>query len=157
MEETFILDERRTPLSRRAVFGLTLAGLLIACTETVIAVLERWPAQLGGAGDPAKIATQWMTKGTALSPPLFILIGMALAVALLGFGRRRLVARLGAVLAVLTGGIGVYGTLGELLATPGPDIPTTVHYASLIGLAFSAAWAVAGVIFVWRPGPEPDV
>lgn len=151
MEETAILDERRARLSRRAVFGLTLAGLLVACIETVIGVVERWPAQWGGAGDPAKIATQWMTKGTALSPPLFILIGMALTVALIGFGRRRLVLRVGAGLVVLVGGFGAVGSLGELFTTAAPDIPTAVHYASLIGFAFSAAYVVAGAVFAWRP------
>jgi hypothetical protein len=150
MEETVIFDERRAPISRGAILGLTLAGLLIASIETVIAVLERWPAQLGGPGDPAKITTQWITKGTALSPPLFVLVGMALAVALLGLGRRRLALRLGSVLTVVMGAIGVYGTLGELFATRASDIPTAVHYASLIGLAFSAAWVVAGALFAWR-------
>jgi hypothetical protein len=126
--------------------GLALAGLLLACVETVVAVIARWPAQFGGAGDPAKITTEWITKGTALSPPLFLLLAMALTVALVGFGRRGLVVRLGAVVAVLTGAFGVVGTLGELL-TPAADVPSAVRYASLIGLAFSVAWVVAGAIF----------
>jgi hypothetical protein len=57
------------------------AWLVVAVVETLIGVLAKWPAQFGGTGDPSKIATQWTTKGTALSPPLFLMIAMAVALA----------------------------------------------------------------------------
>ena len=136
--------------------------LLVAAIETAIAVAERWPAQFGGKGDPAKIATQWISKGTALSPPLFLLVGMVVALMLVTFARRRSLAQAGSALAGLVGATGIIGALGELLAVATPAVPGGVHDAAVIGAALSAAVAITAAAALrtpWRtvalPTSEP--
>lgn len=136
--------------------------LLVAAIETAIAVAERWPAQFGGKGDPAKIATQWISKGTALSPPLFMQVAMVVALLLVTFARRRSLAQSGSALAGLVGAIGIIGALGELLAMATPAVPRGVHDAAVIGASLSAAVAVTALAalrapqrIVARPRREP--
>jgi hypothetical protein len=118
-----------------------------ACT--VIGLAERWPAaQFGGAGDPSKIATQWMTKGTALSPPLFMLAAMAAAVVLMLAGSRARARALGACLALMVGVVSVIGTLGEVVAPATPAVPRAVQYGGVFGAAGSLAVVVTGAAFL---------
>ncbi len=132
--------------SARALSSLHLRAcmlwLMVAAIETAIAVPERWPAQFGGKGDPTKMATQWITKGTALSPPLFLLVAMVVALVLVTFARRRSVAQAGTALAGLVGVIGIIGALGELLAAATPAVPGSVRDAAVIGVALSAVVAI---------------
>lgn len=132
----------------RPACALWLAG---AAVETLVGVLARWPAQFGGAGDPARIHTQWLSKGTALSPPAFLLVGMLVALAVLVAARRDGTARVGAALAGIVGLIGVVGALGELLATPTPRVPAGAQDAAVIGVLISLAVVVTAVPFLRRP------
>jgi hypothetical protein len=79
----------------------------------VIGVANRWPAQFGGAGQGSDIGTQWLTKGTVLSPPLFLLVAMAVALGLLVAARWHAAKTVGAGLATLIGAIGFVGALGK--------------------------------------------
>lgn len=122
--------------------------LLVAAVETAIAVPERWPAQFAGKGDPSKITTQWITKGTALSPPLFLLAAMAVAVMLLLLARPRAAVRAGAALAGVVGAISIVGALGEVLAATTPAVPSGVHAVAIIGVIISAAVVVTAAAFL---------
>ncbi len=117
-----------------------------ACT--VIGLAERWPAQFGGTGDPSKIATQWMTRGTALSPPLFMLAAMAAAVVLMLAGGRARARALGACLAVVVGVASVAGALGEVVAPATPAVPRAVQYGAVFGAAGSLAVVMTGAVFL---------
>ena len=111
---------RRPADRRRQLLAACTVWLVIASACTVIGLTERWPAQFGGDGESSKIATQWMTKGTVLSPPLFMLFAMAVAVALVMAGSRSWVRALGACLAIVAGAVGVVGSLGEVAAAATP-------------------------------------
>ena len=137
--------------SHPRAFLLWLVILVLASTETVIAVVERWPAQFGGAGDPAQIGTQWMSKGTALSPPLFILVALALAPLLLMVARRPAAIRAAAAVAVAAGAIGIVGSLGELLAPASADVPRAVQDVALLGVAACVLLVVTGLALIARP------
>lgn len=147
-----VYEERRGSARLAALHRPTCGAWVgLAAIETVIGVAGRWPAQFGGAGDPAKIGTQWLSKGTALSPPMFLLAGMLVALALLFAARGDTVARIGAALAALVGAIGVVGALGELFAAATPAVPAGVRDAAVIGVLFSAAVVVTGIAFLRRP------
>lgn len=143
--------------SHPRVLGLWVTVLVLASLETVIAVVERWPAQFGGAGDPSQIDTQWMSRGTALSPPLFILVGLALAVVLLLVSRRPAAARVSGVMAAAVGLIGTVGSLGELLAPASADVPRLVADAAVIGVVACLLLVGTGVAVIVNPrgGPGP--
>jgi hypothetical protein len=130
---------------------LWLTVLVVASVETIVAVIERWPAQLGGGADPSKIASQWVTRGTALSPPLFILVAMALAPLLLMVGRRIAVVRAAGVIAALAGAVGTVGSLGEFLSPATAEVSRGVQNASLIGVVASLLLLVTGAWVILKP------
>jgi len=117
-----------------------------ACT--VIGLAERWPAQLGGVGDPSKIATQWMTRGTAMSPPLFLLAAMAAAVVVMLAGSQARARALGACLAIVVGVAAVVGSLGEMLAPATSAVPRVVQYGAVLGVPGSLAVVVTGAVYL---------
>jgi hypothetical protein len=139
------VEPETSRVSRSVFLAACLVWLLGASIETVVGVLGDWPAQFGGGGDAAKIDTQWITKGTALSPPLFLLLAMLAALAAVRFARRALVRWLGLGVAVAVGVIGVVGSLGEMLAAATPDVPLGVQRAGIIGVLVSVAVLAAAV------------
>lgn len=132
------------------------AWLTIAAVGTLIALLERWPAQFGGKGDPARIHTQWLSKGTVLSPPAFLLVAMLVALALVMIGRSRTMTRVGATLAGIVSVTGIVGSLGELLAAATPAVPTGAKDAAIIGVLFSAAVLIAAIACLYSPAVSTD-
>lgn len=116
--------------------------LVVAVAGTVVGLLERWPAQFGGAGSPAHVGAELMGKGTALSPPIFMIALMVLA---LGLARMPAARTAGMVLAALVGLVGVVGAFGEVVAAATPDVPRDVQYLGLVGVALSLAVVVTAV------------
>lgn len=135
----------------KTIERLCAAWLGLTAVETVIAVAAKWPAQLGGKGDPSKIASQWVTKGTALSPPLFLMVAMAIALVLLSVAGRLAWTRVGAGLAAVVGAIGTVGAAGELFAAHSADVPTGARDAAILGVVVSAAVVGSAIASVWRP------
>ena len=62
-----------TPRSRTAAGQLLvrvcLLSTVLLLAATLVAVVAGWPAQFGGAGNPDSVAAEFLTRGTALSPP----------------------------------------------------------------------------------------
>ncbi|HEY6932979.1 MAG TPA: hypothetical protein VI452_06225 [Marmoricola sp.] len=117
-----------------------ITWLAVAAVGTVTGLLERWPAQFGGAGQPDQIASELTTKGTVLSPPLFMLVLMALGYALARLRAGRSIGRsTGLVLTILVGLTGIIGALGEVAAPATPDVPRAVQYLGLVGALLSLA------------------
>lgn len=135
----------------KTIERLCAAWLGLTAVETVIAVVAKWPAQFGGKGDPSKIASQWVTKGTALSPPLFLMVAMAIALVLLSVAGRLAWTRVGAGLAAVVGAIGTVGAAGELFAAHSADVPTGARDAAILGVVVSAAVVGSAIASVWRP------
>jgi hypothetical protein len=151
----FINSVRGTEAGWRGLFLVgSVSWLAIASLETVVGVVEEWPAQFGGGGDPARISTQWMSKGTALSPPLFLLVAMLVAIVLALVARGPRVARLAAAIGLVTGVIGVVGSFGELLAKATPAVPAGAQDAAVIGIVFSITAVGAALLYLRSPRIE---
>ncbi len=144
-----VIPATRASANVRPHLRTCLIWLAAVSACTVIGLAERWPAaQFGGAGDPSKIATQWMTRGTAMSPPLFLLAAMAAAVVLMLAGSRARAHALAACLAIVVGVVSVAGALGEMVAPATPTVPRAVQYGAVFGAAGSLAVVMTGAVFL---------
>jgi hypothetical protein len=115
------------PTTRRLVSVAVLIFVVwVVCT--LVSILAGWPAQFGGPGNPNNVAGEFLNRGTALAPPLFVMVAFVVFVVLVP--NQRWWGVLGVVglclLAVLT----VVGSLGEALAPSTPDVPRAVLVAS---------------------------
>jgi hypothetical protein len=91
---------------------LALALVAFAVVGTAIGVVARLPYQFGGVGDAARVSEDFLSKGTAVSPPIvaLVILLVAIAVAL----RPGLIGRLGSGLLALIAGVFFVPTLGEV-------------------------------------------
>lgn len=137
---------QRSTGSRLRAAGL--AWLATAAIATAVGVGERWPAQFAGKGDPATIATGWMTNGTVLSPPLFMMIALAAGLGLTAVPRRRAVRITGAGVTVAVGLIATVFTIGEAATRATAAVPAGAHLGALIGTALSLVVVVTGISFI---------
>jgi hypothetical protein len=120
----------------------------VAAIETVIGIAAGWPSQFMGKGDPAKVASQWISMGTLISPPLFLFAATGVGGLLAFAARRRAWRAVGGALAIVAGLVSVVATLGEFLATATPAVPRGAHWSALIGTVLSLALIAAGVAVV---------
>jgi hypothetical protein len=132
------------PAAVRRFRAACAAWLAVAATATVIGVAERWPAQFAGTGQPSKVSTEWLTQGTVLSPPLFMMIALAIAVILAIASRRRAATIAAGVIAILVGAVAAVFTVGEALSASAA-VPGPAHLGSLIGTLLSLAVVAASV------------
>jgi hypothetical protein len=124
---------------------LGAALIAYAIVGTAIGIAARLPYQFGGVGDPARVAEEFVTRGTAVSPPLVALA--ILAVAILIAAQRGLVGRIGSALLAVLGAVFIIPTLGELFgagAFSGIAQLFVIGW-SLIGAAILAAMCAFGV------------
>jgi hypothetical protein len=91
---------------------------------TVVSVVAGWPAQFGGPGNPNNVAGEFLSRGTVLSPPLFVMV--ALVVFVLLARRRRWWGTLGVVGLCLLAVATFVGAMGEAFAPATPDVPRAV-------------------------------
>ena len=108
----------------RAVRRLEVVGVDVAALLTVaaaLAVVLRWPAQFGGPGSPDDVVLEALTRGTALSPPLPLLLAFGGALWLAT--RRHGGYAFGCVVLVLLSAVFLVGGLGEAMAPATPDVP----------------------------------
>lgn len=110
--------------------------------------MERWPSQLGGAGDPAHIGAELFSRGTVLSPPIFMVVAMMVALLLVAPGRPPWIGRVGFVLALIVAAVGVVGAFAEVGSAATPEVPRGAQTCGLIGVALSA-WVVVEVVRAW--------
>jgi hypothetical protein len=124
---------------------LAVALIAYAMVGTVIGVAARLPYQFGGVGDPARIAEDFVARGTAVSPPLVAL--MILVVAIIIAAQRGRVGRIGSSLLAVLAAIFLVPTLGEMLGAGAFSGVAQVFVIgwSLIGAAMIAAICVSGV------------
>jgi hypothetical protein len=119
--------------------------LAIVLVEALVSILARWPHQFGGQGDPHHMIQDFVSNGTALAPPLFIVLGLAVVAALAGRGDRWGLGA--AALTVVLGLIMIVGSLGEALAATTPDVPRAVQIGG--GLIDVTASALLFLLAIW--------
>ena len=111
------------PTTRRLVSFAVLI-FVVWVVGTVVSVVAGWPAQFGGPGNPNNVAGEFLSRGTALSPPLSVMV--ALVVFVLLARSRRWWGTLGVVGLCLLAVATFVGAMGEAFAPATPDVPRAV-------------------------------
>ena len=115
--------------------------LVLSVIGAVLAISEGLPAEFGGRGDPDNVAGEFLTRGTAMSPPLVPMIVLA---ALLAISLSR--AWWGTLALIGMGIVGVLfavGGLGEPNNPAGSDLPQWVHLTiKVLGVGLSVLLVV---------------
>lgn len=132
---------------------MSRSRLLLACGVllvlfvfgTIVAIVAQWPAQFGGAGDPDEVATEFLSRGTALSPPLAPIVLFAVFTALAirhnGWGTA------GVVGVMLLSIVFIIGSLGEAFAPSTPDVPSSALITSgVVGTVLSLSVLILGTL-----------
>jgi len=125
------------------------AVVVVIAVEAIVSIAARWPYQWGGHGDPDKVLSEFVGHGgTALAPPLFLLVLLALVA--LGVQRRDRWGTVATVVLVPVSAILAVGAAGEATATPTADVSRAVLVAGgIFGTVVSLgllALAVASLV-----------
>ncbi len=116
------------PTTQR-LFSVCVLLFVASVVGLVLALVFRWPAQLGGgSGNPNITAGELVANGTVTSLPLLPWIALTVF-ALLARGRRWW-GTLSVVVLCLLGALFVFGGLGEAFAPPTPFVPRAVLVAA---------------------------
>lgn len=111
-------------------------GLIVL--EACVSIAAGWPHQFNGSGNPHRVLAEFPGQGTALAPPVFVLVALALVAAgLRGRGAWRTVAT-GLLIPLAL--VMVIGASGETLAPATPDVPRGVQ---LVGSGVNTLLSVA--------------
>lgn len=136
---------------------LLVCGLLLVLmvVGAVVSIAAGWPAQFGGQGDPDDVASEFLSRGTALAPPLVPLLLFAIFVALARRGDRWGTA--GVTGTMLLSIVFIIGSLGEAFAGSTPDVPRAALVTSgIVGTLVSAAvLATGGALLRERAQEKP--
>lgn len=116
-----------------------------AVAGTAIGIAMGLPYQFGGVGDPARVAEGFISKGTAVSPPLVALVVLIVAIVVAAWGG--VLGRVGSGLLALLATIFFVATLGEVFGAEAFRGMTQAFVIAwnLIGAAMIAAMFVFGV------------
>jgi hypothetical protein len=116
---------------------LALALLAFAVVGTAIGIVARLPYQFGGVGDAAGVSEDFLSKGTAVSPPVVALV--MLVVGIVVALRPGLMGRLGSGLLLLLAGVFFVATIGEVIGASAFRGPTRI---------FVIAWNLLGAVLI---------
>lgn len=94
------------------VQSATLVWLLVAAVCAVWSIHERLPYGFAGHGSPNRVASEFLTNGTALAPPLTVML-VALVAAVVAATRRRALGSAGDLVLVFVAVISIVGIFGE--------------------------------------------
>src|SRR5918994_2384722 len=109
----------------RTVFSVAVLIFISSVVGLVLALIFRWPAQLGGgSGNPNITAEELVANGTVTSLPLYPWI--ALTVFALLSRSRRWWGTIAVVVLCLLGALFIFGGLGEAFAPSTPFVPRAV-------------------------------
>ncbi len=132
---------RRT--TRRLV-SVSILIFVVWVVGTILSVVAGWPAQFGGPGNPNNIAGEFLSRGTALSPPLSVMV--ALVVFTFLAMSRRWWGTLGVVGLCLLAVTTFVGSMGEAFAPSTPEVPRAVLVTSgLLGVVLCPILLLSGI------------
>jgi hypothetical protein len=146
------------PTTRR-LFSVAVLIFISSVVGLVLALIFRWPAQLGGgSGSPNITAGELVANGTVTSLPLFPWI--ALTVFALLARSRRWWGTIAVVFLCLLGALFTFGGLGEAFAPSTPYVPRVVLVAAGVvygglGLALVLS-GIADLIYRARAWRRPS-
>lgn len=133
---------------RRRLFSTCLLLLVLMIVGAVVSIAAEWPAQFGGEGDPDEVASEFLSRGTALAPPLAPLVLFAVFTALTM--RRDVWGAVGIVGVMLLSLLFIVGSLGEAFAGPTPDVPRAALITSGVVGAFLSLVVLFAAIATFR-------
>ena len=125
-------------MTKRLRIAVTVV-LTIVIIGAVVSIAERWPHQFGGHGDPDQMVTDFIATGTALAPPLPIIVVLAVVAATMGRVDRWGFVATAAVLPLAI--LMIVGAAGEGLAAPTTQVPRAVQW-------LDGAWGVAASVLL---------
>ncbi len=123
--------------SGRLMQSTSLVVLGVIVVEAIISLIARWPYQFNGPGARGSVWPDFINNGTALAPPLVLIIVLALltwGVHLSGW----IQLPSGILLAVLAL-VMIVGAAGELMSPASPDVPRGVQLLGWVNAALAAA------------------
>lgn len=142
----------------RVLGNFSLGFFIYAAAAALVSILAGWPAQFGGAGDPQRVGAEFLTRGTAIAPPLVPLLILGGAAFLVRKGRRW--RTIGAVVLLLLGVVFVIAGLGEAFAPSPATAPRAVLLVGGViaagGGVVLAGLSVATLIATYRRRSQPD-
>ena len=112
----------------RRLLSVSVLLFVVWVVGTILSVVAEWPAQFGGPGNPNNVAGEFLSRGTALSAPLSVMV--ALVVFTLLASSRRWWGTIGVVGLCLLAVVTFIGSMGEAFAPATPDVPRAVLVAS---------------------------
>jgi len=127
-------------LAAPVIFALTVAA-------AAVSLMARWPYQFGGHGSRAHMFADFVQSGTALAPPLLILVIFGVSAVLVT--RRDAWGTVGCVLILALSVLMVAGSAGEALAKATPDVPRAVQiFSGVFGCAAALVLAPLAVVSI---------
>jgi hypothetical protein len=129
----------------RRLLLISVSLLAFWILATILGVAQGWPAEFAGLGDPEDVSGEWATRGTLVSPPIFLVAAQAALTLVLFLESRLLRGVAGFGLAALGSYFAITG-FGEPLEPELSDPPVAL-YAVLkgVGIAGSLGLVWAGV------------
>jgi hypothetical protein len=133
-----VSSERKSQMRSADTLRLFVpAVLLLIAVEAVVSIAAGWPHQFNGSGDPHRVLAEFPASGTALAPPVFVIVVLALVAA--GLQRSGAVRTVATALVVPLAVVMAVGSAGEALAPATPDVPRSVQ---LVGGGLDALLSV---------------
>ncbi len=141
------MKDQDSAADRLSRYGWVLTAYWIVAA--VVSLWARWPGQFGGAGDPANVGAEFLSRGTAAAPPLFLIAVLALAawtVRKSGAWRNT-----SAIVLTVLGLAFTLGGVGEILAPDPVTTPRIVLYITgSVAVVVGSALAGLGVAALMR-------
>lgn len=104
---------------------LVPAALALIAVEAVVSIAAGWPHRFNGHGRPDQVLADFVGSGTALSPPLWLVV--LLAVCWAGLRARSPWRGIALVLLVPVTALLTMGSIGEAVAPATSDVPRAVQ------------------------------
>ena len=129
----------------RRLLLISVSLLAFWILATILGVAQGWPAEFGGLGDPDDVSGEWVTRGTLISPPIYLVAAQGALTLVLFLESRLLRGIAGFGLAALGAYFAIVG-FGEPFDPELSDPPVAL-YAVLkgVGIAGSLGLVWAGV------------
>lgn len=124
------------------VAALTVLGIIV--TEAGISLVARWPHQFAGHGDRSRMLADFVGSGTALAPPLVLIVVLGLIA--YGVQRADRWGTAAAILLIPVSAVMAIGAFGEATAAATPDVPRAAQLAGGgAGVALSLALLILAI------------